>query len=202
MIKLYLFHRISIVLIGTVLALVPLQLTASKENISAAIAVEAKEFPTVDSAGLEPNLRVPWSEPVRVTDPFEGNFLAVFVSNDLQDSRYRKVISLWSRDFIQVLLTDNQRRCSIAYSASLYHLGPSCRDISTSKTVSQLYIRVSDRVFQLAGDNGRFEVTNELASVLKNASEQNVDIRLVLEGGESVDSEIGKGTVRAWRAIY
>ncbi|MEG3977956.1 hypothetical protein QT970_25555 [Microcoleus sp. herbarium8] len=46
------------------------------------------------------------------------------------------------------------------------------------------------------------EVSDEVAGVLKNAPEQNVDIRLVLEGGETADSKIGKETVKTWRAIY
>jgi len=190
----YLFHRISAVLIGTVLAAIPIQLTAAQE---------AQVFPTVKSAGLEPNLRVPWSEPVRVTDPFEGNFLAVFDRHDLQDSRSRKVISLWSRDSIRVLLTNDRRRCGLGLGVGIFHWETACLDGSYSNnTVRQLFVKVGDRVLELAGTNGKFEVSDEVAGVLKNAPEQNVDIRLVLEGGETADSEIGKGTVKAWRAIY
>ncbi|KAM3114310.1 hypothetical protein [Phormidesmis sp. 146-33] len=39
-------------------------------------------------------------------------------------------------------------------------------------------------------------MSGEVAGVLKNAPEQNIAIRLILEEGESVDSEIGKETVK------
>jgi len=61
---------------------------------------------------------------------------------------------------------------------------------------------VREQVFQLEGANGTFTVSNELAPAFKNAPHQNLDMRLVLEGGQTVDSEIGSGTVKAWRSIY
>jgi hypothetical protein len=62
-------------------------------------------------------------------------------------------------------------------------------------------VKVGDRV-QLSGENGKFAVNNELATALKNAPDRNADIRLLLEGGEIVDSQIGKETVKVWRSIY
>lgn len=160
--------------------------------------------PVVKSAGLKPELNVPFSQAVQVEDPFEGNFLAVFDRNDLQDyrDRSRKVISLWSRDSIRVLLTNNLRQCGYAYSASLRYLSPDCRTINGAGVVRQLLVKVGDRVLQLSGENGRFTVSEEVAGALKTAPEENIAIRLILEGGESVDSEIGKETVKVWRAIY
>ncbi|KAM3103299.1 hypothetical protein ACKFKF_02005 [Phormidesmis sp. 146-12] len=61
---------------------------------------------------------------------------------------------------------------------------------------------MGDQVLRLSGENGRFAVSGEVAGVLKNVPEQNIAIRLILEGGESVDSEIGKETVKLWRSIY
>ncbi|WP_414568273.1 hypothetical protein [Nostoc sp. CCY 9925] len=63
-------------------------------------------------------------------------------------------------------------------------------------------IKIREQVFQLDGSTGTFVVNQELATALKNAPDKNLDIRLVLEGGQTVDSEIGKGTVKAWRSIY
>lgn len=127
-------------------------------------------------------------------------------TNDLQDyrDRDRKVISLWSRDAIRVLLTNNLRQCGYgyAYSASLRYLSSDCQTINGAGVVRQLLVKVGDRVLQLSGENGRFAVSEEVAGVLKNAPEQNVAVRLILEGGESVDSEIGKETVKVWRSIY
>lgn len=57
-------------------------------------------------------------------------------------------------------------------------------------------------MFRLEGQNSTFAVSDELAAALKNSPAGNVSIRLVAESGEAVDSEIGSGTVKAWKAIY
>lgn len=44
--------------------------------------------------------------------------------------------------------------------------------------------------------------SDKLATALQNSPEGNINIRLVTRSGETVDSEIGKGTVKAWKAIY
>jgi hypothetical protein len=188
--------------IATGFALMTPQLSMAQSTI----AKTSTELPIVESAGLEPDLNVPWSELVSVNDPFEGNFLAVFDRNDLQDERSRKVISLWSRNSIRVLLTANQQFCSGGYSGFYYHKwgdwGGTCIERTTANTIRQLYVKVGDRVVRLTGDNGNFTVDRELAEALKNAPDRNADIRLILEGGETVDSEIGQGTVKIWREIY
>lgn len=166
------------------------------------IAKTSTELPIVESAGLKSDLNVPWSELVRVNDPFEGNFLAVFDRNDLQDARSRKVISLWSRDSIRLLLSANQQVCSDSSSYFFYNWGRTCLNSTTALPIRQLYVKVGDFIVQLTGENDRFPVNQELATALKNAPDRNADIRLVLEGGETVDSEIGKETVKVWREIY
>jgi hypothetical protein len=170
------------------------------------IAKTSTELPIVESAGLEPYLDVPWSELVSVNDPFEGNFLAVFDRNDLQDRRSREVISLWSRQTIRILLVGSEQYCSGTFSSYFHYdwnaWGRTCINTSTANIIRQLYVKVGDRVVQLKGENGRFVVNDELATTLKNAPDRNAKIRLVLEGGETVDSEIGQGTVKIWREIY
>lgn len=195
-------YKTAAILIGTVCAVVPLQLV-TPGAVTTVLAQASTKIPVVTSAGLRPDIDVPWSRPVRVEDPFEGNFLAVFDYNTLQGYWYRsrKVISLWSRNSIRVLLNSTLRQCDIAYSAS--YLGSDCVRVNSADTVRQLYIKVGDRVLRLAGENGNFAVGNDVARVLKQApTTENVKIRLVLEGGETVDSEIGKKTVQAWRTIY
>ncbi len=66
----------------------------------------------------------------------------------------------------------------------------------------ELSIKVGEQVFQLEGQNSIFAVSDDLALALENSPVDNVDIRLVTRSGETVDSEIGKGTVKAWKAIY
>jgi hypothetical protein len=198
----FLTRRSWVVAIATGLALVTPQLSIAQTNL----AKTSTELPIVESAGLQPDMHVPWSQLVNVNDPFEGNFLAVFDRNDLQDSRSRKVISLWSHDSIRVLLSANQQVCSDGYRGyfpyNWNNWGRVCLDRTTTSTIRQLFVKVGERVVQLTGENGKFAVNDELASALKNAPDRNADIRLVLEGGETVDSEIGKETVKVWRSIY
>lgn len=161
--------------------------------------------PVVRSAALGLNMDVPWSQPVRVDDPFEGNFLAVFDRNyfpsRLLDARRVDVVSLWSRQSIRVLLAARDRECIIGdFYDSLW--GHSCVELGAAKKVSELLVRVGDRVFHATGENGVFQVSQELAKALQTAPDAKVNIRLVTEKGETVDSEIGTETVRAWKTVY
>ncbi|MCU0533333.1 MAG: hypothetical protein MUD14_05495 [Hydrococcus sp. Prado102] len=201
MLKKFVSRRSLVIAIATGLGLVTPQLSIAQTTV----AKTSTELPIVESAGLEPDLNVPWSELVSVNDPFEGNFLAVFDRNDLQDERSRKVISLWSRNSIRVLLSTNQRVCSGSSDYFFYNWrkwGGTCFNSTTAMTVRQLYVKVGDRIVLLTGENGNFPVNQELVTALKNAPDGNANIRLVLEGGETVDSEIGQETVKVWREIY
>ncbi|MEP0935498.1 hypothetical protein [Leptolyngbya sp. FACHB-8] len=57
-------------------------------------------------------------------------------------------------------------------------------------------------MFQISGQNSTFLISDELAQALQAAPEGIVSIRLVTESGEMIDSEIGQGTVEAWRTVY
>jgi hypothetical protein len=61
---------------------------------------------------------------------------------------------------------------------------------------------VGDRVFRVSGQNSTFSVSDELANALQNAPAGNVRIRLTTDSGGTIDSEIGKETVKAWRTVY
>ncbi len=166
----------------------------------------ATHFPVVKSAGLYPDMNVPWSKPVRVTDRFEGNFLAVFDRNYLGGYLYREgskqVITLWTRSSVRVLVTVNSGRDLSFYNAGLIYPRPDYLEYTNIKKVVKLLLKVREQVFELEGSNGTFTVSNELATALKNAPDKNLDMRLLLEEGQTVDSEIGSGTVKAWRSIY
>jgi hypothetical protein len=169
------------------------------------VAKAASEIPIIESAALYPNLSVPWSRPVQVVDPFEGKFLAVFDRHYL-GGKYggdRKVISAWSKDTVRILLNVRQDRCDGFYSLrSHFALGSSCVGIDSSRTVRTVLMKVGGQVLTLNGENGKFAVNDAIAINLKTAPEEEITLRLVLEGGESIDSKIGEKTVKAWRSIY
>lgn len=173
---------------------------------ASALAAVAVDLPVVKSAALGTNSSPPWSKPVKVTDPFEGTFVAVFDRN----SFYREILntnarvevqSLWSRRSIRFLLTASDRDCLRVLSYS-NKLGLTCSELIGSKNIVELFIRIGEQVFRVPGQNSTFSVSDELANALQNAPDGNVSIRLTTEGGGTIDSEIGKETVKAWRTVY
>jgi hypothetical protein len=225
-----LLQTIPFLLLGTSLVGLPPQKSAALTVQEAPrVAMVSTKLPVVKSAGLKPDIHVPWSKPVRVKDPFEGNFIGVFDRNSLGGYLYREgakqVISLWTRESVRVLVTVNSGEYGFYNPGSLYSSSyyfypgfypssyylesgdffyptPDYGACLTTRRVVKLFVKVREQVFQLVGSNGTFVVTDKLANALKNAPVKNVDIRLVLDGGSTVDSQIGKGTVKAWRTIY
>lgn len=167
----------------------------------------AADLPIIKSAVLSTNLDVPWSQPVQVTDPFEGNYLAIFDRHYfyryfLNNRTRTEVVSLWSPKSIRFLLADSNYGCysgGYYFSTGLSH--PNCVT-SNTREVIELFVKLGEQVFRLEGQNSVFAVSDELAKSLQNSPTGNVDIRLVTRSGETVDSQIGKGTVKAWKAIY
>lgn len=170
-----------------------------------AFAETPQTVPIVKSAALGLNMQVPWSQPVRVADPFEGDFLAVFdrhyFPGRLLDARRVDVVSLWSRQAIRVFVAARDRECIIGnYYDSLW--GHTCVEMGSASKISELLVRVGEQVFRLPAQNGTFQVSNELARALQTAPDANVKIRLITDTGATLDSEIGRETVKAWRTIY
>ena len=191
------------------------------------VAAVSSGLPVVRSALLKPDLSVPWSQPVQVVDPFEGTYLAVFDQNYFSRSfgnknSQVKVVSLWNQNSVRLLLAYRGRECaSVRRSFSLrYHTNffgyrrdpfgffdddfadSVCIASSDTQKIVGLSLKLGDRVFRLKEKGNAFLVTEELAAALKNAPEKNVKIRLFADNGETLDSEIGVGTVKAWRSIY
>ncbi|MEM9266445.1 MAG: hypothetical protein AAGA46_13045 [Cyanobacteria bacterium P01_F01_bin.13] len=167
--------------------------------------VTAAELDVVDSATLGTHRNLPWSEPVQIDDPFEGSFIGVFDRHSFHDRFLNttariEIQSLWSRDFIRVLSIIRDRDCL----SGSFRVSPdlSCSEFSNARNIIQLFIKVDDNVFQVDGQNNTFAVSDELAQALQNASETAVNIRLVAESGEAIDSKIGEGTVEAWKTVY
>ncbi|MEA5625973.1 hypothetical protein [Nostoc sp. UHCC 0251] len=201
-------QTIPALLLGTSLAVfLPQVCPAFTVQEVASLAQASSDLPVVKSAGLSPDMDVPWSKAVRIVDPFEGEFLGVFDRNSLGGYLYREgskqVISLWTPSSVRVLVTVNSGQAmSSFYTAGRVYPRPDFLRFVTTKRVEKLLLKVKEKVFQLDGSTGTFAVSQELATALKNAPDENLDIRLVLEGGQTVDSEIGKATVKAWRNIY
>ncbi|WP_445629474.1 hypothetical protein [Nostoc sp. DSM 114167] len=201
-------QTIPVLLFGASLAVIsPQHCAAFTVQEIAILAKASSDLPTVKSAGLSPDMDVPWSKAVKIVDPFEGEFLGVFDRNSLGGYLYREgskqVISLWTPSSIRVLVTVNSGQAmSSFYTAGRVYPRPDYLRFVTTKKVDKFLLKVREKIFQLDGSTGTFAVSKELAAALKNAPDENLDIRLVLEGGQTVDSEIGKGTVKAWRIIY
>ncbi|HEY9669479.1 MAG TPA: S41 family peptidase [Coleofasciculaceae cyanobacterium] len=203
-----LLKRIPVILMGLGLVVMPphLPLAVMAQDVNS-LNQESSRFPVVKSAKLEKNMGVPWSKPVRINDPFEGNYFAVFDKHHwgkgiLGAEGERQVISLWSRNSIRLLFTDTTSQCTSVYDPNTKQTSSHCTDSDTTPSVQQLLLKIGEKVFTLNGQNNSFEVTDELASTLTNAPTENLNIRLILEGGEAVDSVIGKGTVSAWKVVY
>lgn len=169
--------------------------------------IASQKLPVVRSAALGTNIDVPWSQPVKIVDQFEGEGVGIFDKNYfykrlLNTNTRVQVISLWQRESIRLLLAYSDRDCISGHSFYPILSAKDCLASNAALNVTNLFIKIGDRVFRLQGQNGRFQVSDELAAALKKSPTQNVSIRLVTESGETVDSEVGKGTVQAWKAIY
>lgn len=195
-----LFGIVAIILLSTEAVL--------SEERKEELAVSVADYPVVESASLGTDLDVPWSEPVVVRDPFEGEFVGIFdrhffYSRVLNTSARLEVVSLWSPDKIRFLLAYRDRDCNFS-SSTFYHqtLSRDCLTSNAALKITDVYLKLGEEVFRLEGSNSRFEVNQKLATALKNSPPGNVDIRLIVENGETVDSKIGEETVEAWQSIY
>jgi hypothetical protein len=68
----------------------------------------SKELPIVRSAALDPGIDVPWSQPVKIIDPFEGEYVGIFDKNFfyrriLNTNARVQVVSLWRNDSVRFL---------------------------------------------------------------------------------------------------
>lgn len=190
--------------VATVTSLIPSKSVLAQDNNLIAI---SQKLPIVRSAALGTNIDVPWSQPVKIVDPFEGEGVGIFDKNYfykrlLNTNTRVQVISLWQRESIRLLLAYSDRNCISGYSFYPTLSGRDCLATNAALNVTNLFIKIGDRVFRLQGQNGKFQVSDQLAAALKKSPTQNVSIRLVTESGETVDSEVGKGTVQGWKAIY
>lgn len=182
-----------------------ISLTALGMTTSFTLARADTDLAIVDSAALGTNRNLPWSQPVQIDDPFEGSFIGVFDRHSFFDRFLNtnariEVQSLWSQEFIRVLSVVRDRDC-LGQSIGVVP-DQSCTVFNSSRNITELFIKIDGEVFQVAGQSSTFPVSNELAKALQNAPETNIDIRLVTDSGETIDSQIGQGTVEAWKTVY
>ncbi|GAA6618635.1 hypothetical protein [Scytonema sp. NUACC26] len=194
------------VTLATITVVSPKLVAAKEDN---RLAKASTELPIVKSAALGIDMNVPWSKPVKIEDPFEGNSIGIFdrhsfYKNFLNVSSKFEAISLWRQNSVRILLSYRERDCFSGYGLYPYSKisGTGCLGAKNTVKVTNLYIKLGEKVFRLEGNNNTFDLTPELATALKNSPAENVDIRLVAESGEAIDSEIGKKTVEAWKNIF
>lgn len=171
------------------------------------LAVSATDYPIVESARLGTDLDVPWSEPLRIQDPFEGEFVGIFdrhyfFSRVLNTSARVEVVSLWSPETVRFLLVYRDRDCN--FSSTFYYptINRDCLTSNAALKITDVYLKLGEEVVRMEGKNSQFIVDEKLATALKNSPDNNIEIRLRTENGESVDSQIGEETVKAWKEIY
>lgn len=189
------------VIIALTTSLIPLPIAAENQPTL------SPEIPIVKSAILDLNLDIPWSQVVQIQDPFEDDFLGIFDRNFFYRTFLNRrtridVVSLWNRQSVRILLAYTDNDCLSETSLSIGVLASSCLLPNNSQNVRQLLIKLNDQVFTLERNNNNFPISDEFATALKNAPNQNVNIRLITENGNSIDSEIGKQTVEAWKSLY
>jgi hypothetical protein len=135
----------------------------------------------------------PWSTPVLVNDDFDGTYLAVFDHNfqtegglfGMGGSGEHGFQSNWSDKVIR------------AYYYTKTSGGATIRETSS------LTIKVGGKIYKLTGEKGNFAVTPELAYALKTAPLEVAMIKAEFaDSGIPYTSDIGTGTVTAWRAVY
>jgi hypothetical protein len=140
--------------------------------------------------------KVPWSTPILIRDDFDGDYLAVLDRNytiDLQNQE-SGIITNWSRRKLRIYSYDTVKKCNILTCTKKPVAG---REAST------VAIKAGKQVFRLTGDNGNFEISDEIAAALKNAPPGDTKIKVQFEGsGVDIVNDIGKGTVDAWKHVY
>lgn len=156
-------------------------------------------YPVINSFDwrtLDPN-KIPWSQPVTVNDPFDGNYLAVFDRNykDLAIGGRASIVSEWSRQFIKVYGFIGVTNCG----AFLI-----CGARLADAPAVYLEIKVGRQVFRLEPNGaGTFPVSNQLVAALAQAPASDALIRVTLDGvNQPITSAIGAGTVKAWKVVY
>jgi len=138
---------------------------------------------------------IPWSEAVAINDPVTGESVGVLDRNYVPGGS--RVNSQWTRGTIQV-------NGYWLYSKAVGGFGGTIVATFYPFEADILWIPDKDSFLIVKGCNGSFTVTQEVADALLNQEPgKNAWIRFSTENtGGSHLSQIGKGTVEAWKKIY
>lgn len=167
---------------------------AGSEGDAAAEATET--YQRLGDQDWRTSQNIPYSQPVVINDPFDGDYLAVIDHNFSGDlflyGVKSGVVTNWSEDFIRVY-SYVEESCGRLFCANNVRIHES----------NSLEIKIGEEVFRLTGTNGNFEVSPELASALGSAPAGPALTRLRFEeSGETLTNEIGSETTAAWHVVY
>jgi hypothetical protein len=153
---------------------------------------------TIEGDWRSDKLQVPWSEPVMLKDPFDGNQVVVF-DRDFSGSvglggSESGVITKWTFNRVSVFAYRKTNVCGFL----------TCRkDVTPTPLGKQLELKIGEQVFRLEGEDGVFAVSEEVAKALQKAPTGQALMRVSVTGsGLSITSRIGDKTVQAWRRVY
>ena len=72
------------------------------------------------------------------------------------------------------------------------------RTVRTDLIPHKILFAIQKQLYSYEGG----QVPDNLAEALANAPEENMQVRLEWDTGKTIDVELGKGTVKAWKAIF
>lgn len=177
--------------------------------------VLSSSFPAfaVQSAPIQEGSEVKWSEIVE--NPFDGTIVY-----DKHFTNRFTIVSSWSKQAIRVTYTEKesvfegyqtvwetrwvieaegrgkhkkkQRLESYPTQQAVY------RTVRTDFIPHKILFAIQNQLYSYEGG----QVPDNLAEALANAPEGNMQVRLEWDTGKTIDVEIGKGTVKAWKAIF
>ena len=140
---------------------------------------------------------LPWSRPLLVVHPFDGEYLAVadnnFSGNLDWNNWDESIISIWSEKGVRIVARRREKRCAFF----------SCNTNIIWYETNSLDVKIGDTVFSLEGSDGNFRLSDEQKQILATAPAGEAIIRVYFEGrGNEVINDIGEGTVEAWRTVF
>ncbi|MFM2430327.1 MAG: hypothetical protein RLZZ511_1540 [Cyanobacteriota bacterium] len=164
---------------------------------SSASGVNMQNLPVINNADWRTGkANVPWSTPILVRDDFDGDYLAVLDRNYTINANNEEsgIITNWSRRKLRIFSYDTVKKCGILVCTKTPVEG---------REANKVAIKAGKAVFRLTGDNGNFEITDEIAMALKTAPPGDTKIKVQFEeSGVDIVNDIGKGTVEAWKSVY
>ncbi len=162
----------------------------------------------VAPAPVSPNSKVAWSQVINdrfdgtlVYDKnFDGGGTFVFVSSWSPQgiratfTEYRSEVVDYKTVWRSKWVTENGKRREVKYRDR----EPIYRKYQTERSPQAIKFAINNQVYTY--EQGA--VSAELAAALANAPSENMTIRLVWADGATTDTEIGKGTVAAWKTVF